>query len=77
MPSVALLAPAVVGWNVTVALVDAPAANVAVAGAPTENWSAFVPVSVSGVVSVTLEPLTLLIVNVLNAVPPTATLPKS
>jgi len=79
MLSVALLLVgiAVVGRKVTVSVVDAPDPRVVVAGAPAENWSAFVPVRVNGVVSVIVDPLTFVIVKLLNADPPTTTLPKS
>jgi hypothetical protein len=79
MLSVALLlaGDAAVGRKVTATVVEAPDPRVVVAGAPTENWSAFAPVSVNGVVSVTLDPLTFVIVKLLNAEPPTTTLLKS
>src|SRR6185295_3848504 len=79
MLSVALFAAgnALVGWKVTVTVVDAPDASVVVPGAPTENWSAFAPLTVNGVVSVTLEPLALVMVMVVNELPPTVTVPKS
>src|SRR3954468_23222060 len=46
--SVALFAPAVVGRNVTVAVVDDPAATVVVAGAPAWNCDGSVPAMTNG-----------------------------
>src|SRR5437899_1046827 len=68
---------AVAGWKVTWTVVAAPAASVVVPGEPTENWSAFPPVSTNGVVSVTADPLMFVIVMFVNEDPPTSTEPKS
>src|SRR5262245_9606135 len=66
-----------VGWKVTETVVAPPATRVVTPGAPTENWSAFAPPSVNGVVSVTVDALLFVMVMFLNADPPTSTGPKS
>jgi hypothetical protein len=78
--SVAVLGPLLDGWNVSVAVVDAPAARLVAPGADTENTPASVPLMVKGSVSVTVtgDGTWLLLVIVSAAVPlaPAATLPK-
>ena len=75
--SVALLAPMVVGVNVTDAVVVAPAASVTVPGAPTENCAASVPVIASGVASVTGKPLRLVMVSCSDPCEPRNAVPRS
>src|SRR5437016_2313353 len=77
MFNVAVFAPNEVGVNVTSAVVDAPAASVAVAGRPAENCAEPVPVIGNGVPSVTVKPLLLVIVTVRDAGDPFGTAPKS
>jgi len=78
--NVAVLAPLLDGWKVSVAVVDAPAARLIVAGDETEKAEASTPVIANGGVSVTVtsDGLELLLVMVTVAVvlAPAATLPK-
>ena len=66
--STAFLTPGPVGANVTTAVVDADAASVVDAGAPTENCEASAPLMVSGVFSVIVVAVLLVSVTVCVAV---------
>jgi hypothetical protein len=75
--SVALLAPRVVGWNVTVVVVSPAGATVVDAGAATLNCAASAPLMVKGGASVTSVGFPLAMTTDLEAVAPVSTAPKS
>src|SRR4051812_19922450 len=75
--SVAFFGPSAAGWNVTIAVVSAPPASVAAAGAATVKSAASVPAIVNGGVSVTSVGLPFAIASGRAVVVPEGTEPKS